>query len=405
MGFLHRLFGVAPPAPRAQSFALNDPAFLEIIRSGRSSRAALEVSAVYRCVSLISQAMGMLPLRMMKREAAGVLAEEAFDHPLTKVLGAEPNAAQSAYVFKRLMQLRMLTKGNAYARIVRTGSRVVALVPIDPDRVEPRQNDDGSIVYRVSGAGGTNEIAPRDMLHLFDASLDGIKGISVVELATDAIGLSAAAAQSLRRIYQNGFSSSGAFTHPNKLSKEAKASLREQIETGFSGSENGGRMVMLDEGMDVKLFSTSARDAQTLETARHQIEDIARFFGVPRPLMGLDDTSWGSGVEQLGILFVRYALSPYFVCWEQALARALLTEAEKPRYALDFDDQELLRGSMKDQAEFFARALGSGGSRPWAEPNEVRDRLGMPRHKDGYGLQPAQMQSGKANVDPPPTAN
>jgi HK97 family phage portal protein len=306
MGFLHRLFGVSKPRAESQLFALNDHAFLEMIRSGRSSRAALEVSAVYRCVSLISQAMGMLPLRIMKREAAGVLAEEAFDHPLTKVLGAEPNAAQSAYVFKRLMQLRMLTKGNAYARIVRTGSRVVALVPIDPDRVEPRQNDDGSIVYRVSGAGGTNEIAPRDMLHLFDASLDGIKGISVVELATDAIGLSAAAAQSLRRIYQNGFSSSGAFTHPNKLSKEAKASLREQIETGFSGSENGGRMVMLDEGMDVKLFSTSARDAQTLENRtpsdrghRALFWRAASAHGAGRYVLGLWRRAIGHSVRAL----------------------------------------------------------------------------------------------------------
>lgn len=143
----------------------------------------------------------------------------------------------------------------------------------------------------------------------------------MIALAEDAIGLSREAAQSLLRISKTGVSAGGALTHPNRLSKEARQSLKEDIEQ-YSGSQNAGKWMVFEEGLKAEKLEHSARDSQTIETAKHQIEDIARFFGVPRPLMGMEDTSWGSGVEQLAILFVRFALAP-FVNWEQTVQRAL----------------------------------------------------------------------------------
>lgn len=402
MSFLARLFGRRAAAPRAegQAFAsMNDPDFLEFIRSGAGggSRAALEVSAVYRCVSLISSAIAMLPLRLVEVRPDGVTGGVAVDHPLHDVLMLDPNAAQSAFVFKHLMQMRLLTRGNAYARIVRTGTRVAALIPIDPDAVEVEQKADGTLSYKVTTKGGVVTLAQADVLHLFVMSTDGISGLSPVKLAEEAIGLSQAASQSLSRIYKTGVSAGGVLSHPHKLSKEAKTSLKAALQD-YSGAENAGRWMVLDEGMKAEALSHTARDSQTLETTRHQVEDIARFFGVPRPLMGLDDTSWGSGVEQLAILFVRFALAPYFVAWEQGMRRSLLTRDEKRRFTVDFDERELLRGSMKDQAEFFAKALGAGGGYGWKTQNEIRDLAGDPHHPDGNRLPQPQNSAGANNV-------
>ena len=403
MGWLSRLFGGlrgggVVASGRADFAGLTDPALASFLRVGAGSRrTALEVSAVYRCVSIISEAIGMLPLRLMHVGPGRVMSDPAVDHPLHDLLAAEPNAAQSAYVFKRLMQMRMLVHGDAYARIVRSGGRVVALQPLDPQRVRTEQRDDGAIVHRVETRAGALELPASEMLHLFDASLDGVTGLSRIDLAVESIGLSRDARDSLARIYRRGLSAGGALRHPNKLSLETKERLRAALEQ-YSGSANAGRWMVLDEGIDAKPLEMSARDQQTVETSRHQIEDIGRFFGVPRPLLGLDDTSWGSGVEQLAILFVRFALAPHFVAWEQAINRALLTRPEKRLYAADFDERELLRGSMKDQAEFFARALGAGGSRGWMEPNEVRDLSGLPRRPDGAGL----AQQAGAQAAPPP---
>lgn len=400
MGLFGRLFG--KPQAAGQSFAsMNDPAFLEYVRmGGTSTRASLETAAVYRCVSLISSTLGMLPMRLLQRDENGEFTREAVDHPLWPILCEEPNFSQSAYTFKKLLTVQMLTHGNGYARIARTGKRVAGLVPMDPGAVSPRQLRDGSIEYAATTKNGSVVLRQDEVLHVFDTSIDGVSGVSVLKLAADAVQLSSDTCGALGRIYRTGVSATGALTHPQKLSSETKQRLRTQLEEKFSGPGKAGGWFILDEGMKAEPIVVSPRDAQMIETARHAVEDIARFFGVPRPLLGLDDTSWGSGVEQLATLFVRFGMSPLFSCWEQAVSRALLTREDRRQYKVDIDERELLRGSMKDQGEFFARALGAGGHRPWMEPNEVRDLTGLVRKPDGGGLQPAQQTQGQANVSP-----
>lgn len=380
---------VSEASPRAESIGfngLNDPALYEYMRSGGNiGQRSLEVSTVYRCISLISNAIGMLPLRVMTK-VDGHMAEEAMDHPLFNVLMYEPNSYQTAFEFRQLMQSRVLTHGNAYAQVVRSGERVVALLPLDPTTVQPDRTNDGRISYRVMTRNGPQDIAQTNMLHIRGLSTDGIVGLSAVELAVEAIGLSRDAAESLSRLYKSGVSAGGVISHPQRLSPEARARLKASIEE-YSGSSNAGKFMVLDEGIEAKYLEKTARDSQTLETAKHQVEEIARFFGVPRPLLAMDDTSWGSGVEQLATLFVRFALAPYFTLWEQAVSRTLLSRGDKNFYTLDFDERELLRGSMKDQAEYYAKASGSGGHMPWMTPNEIREDVGLAPLPGGDALQ------------------
>ena len=123
--------------------------------------------------------------------------------------------------------------------------------------------------------------------------------------------------------------------------------------------------------------ATTGKDAQALEQRSMQIEEIGRAFGVPRPLLGMDDTSWGSGIDVLGQFFVMYGLNPWFEAWQQAIERDLLTDAEAEIYQAKFNPAALLRGSMQAQSDFFAKALGSGGHTPWTNAAEVRDALDM----------------------------
>ena len=117
-----------------------------------------------------------------------------------------------------------------------------------------------------------------------------------------------------------------------------------------------------------------------------EAEESARFTGVPRPLLMFDETSWGSGIEQLGLFFVTYGLLVWFVIWEEAVWR-LLDPAEQEAtdgsmlYA-KYNERALLRGSMKDQAEFMAKALGAGGGHGWMTPNEARETFDQ-NPKDG----------------------
>jgi HK97 family phage portal protein len=389
-----RAAATAVPMASGQSFSgLDDPALLEFIRTGRNTISAFETSAVVRCIDLRAGAIGMLPLRLMRKPAVGGgVVAEASDHALFDLLMYEPNAFQTAYEFKRLMEMRVLAFGDAFARIVRTGQRIAGLLPIDPDGVGVEVQGDGRLLYRFTQKNRSFDLPQEDVFHLRGFSVDGVRGLSMLKLAAEAIGLSREASSSLFSIYRSGMAAGGALMHPSRLGPEAKNNLKQQLEE-YSGSRNRGRFLVLDEGIKVEHFQQTAKDAQTIETARHQVEEIARFFGVPRPLMGMDDTSWGSGVEQLAILFVRFGLAPSFVNWEQAIRRSLLTREEKRRYEVDFDERELLRGSMKDQAEFFAKASGSGGHKPWMQANEIRELTGLRPLEDGFGLAPPGVRS------------
>lgn len=403
-------FGAKPasqPVPRADIgdgavfYSLNDPLVAEFLRDGFeaasgatvNTETALRNPAMFRAVSLISYAIGMLPLHVIDEDT-----KEKADHPLFRILHREPNNWQTAFDFRSLMQLRALVKGNAYALIVRsrqlrTGrDDIVRLVPLNPDWVTPIQNEDWSLSYKYSPPkGGARMLRADEVFHLRGLSLDGINGLSLVKQARDAIGLALSAELAAGRLFRNGSFIGGALTHPGKLSDPAferlKASLAEK-----EGAANAGKNLILEEGMKWENLANNAKDAQLTELRRMQVEEIARVTGVPRPLLMVDETSWGSGIQALGQFFVQYALGPWFEAWQQAAERSLLVGAEKDRFSVKFNPNALLRGSTKDQGDFFAKALGAGGQPAWMTQNEVRRLNDMPDKEGGDVLSQGSAQ-------------
>lgn len=385
----------------AQVYSLDDPALVEFLRLGYSSasgatvtvESAMRNTSMFRAVSLISYAMGMLPMHLIDEQTK----QKATEHSLYRVLHRQPNNWQSAFDFRTLLQLRALVHGDGFARIIRapdlrTGKdRVIRLVPMDWNRVTPVQAPDWSVHYKYQPPQGAMQILrPEDVFHLRGISLDGLNGLSLVKQARDAIGLALSAELAAGRLFKNGAFVGGMLKHPGKLSDVAfdrlKASMAEK-----EGAENAGKTLIGEEGLDFVQFGQNARDAQMTELRKMQVEEIARVTGVPRPLLMVDDTSWGSGIEALGRFFVQYALGPWFEAWQQAAERSLLTDAEKDRYSVKYNPAALLRGSTKDQADFFAKALGMGGAPGWMTPNEVRDLQDLPSNPDGDELSKGAM--------------
>lgn len=375
---------------------LDDPAMLEFIRGGSGALTqsgatvtpenAMRNTTVLRCVSLLSFAIGMLPLHLHDKATKA----KATNHPLYRLLHRKPNAWMTSFEFRSLMQQRALQHGGAFALKVRSGNRLIQLVPMANGRTTIRQRDDWSVEYEYQRPnGGKVTYRQQDVFHIrYGLSEDGINGLSLVKQAAEAIGLAQQTEKAAARLFRNGMIVGGALKHPNKLSPEAYDRLKASMDDA-QGADEAHRWKILEEGMSLEAPAASGRDSQALEQRKHQIEDIARSFGVPRPLLGMDDTSWGSGVDVLGQLFVRYGLNPWFEAWQQAIERDLFTEAETEIYEAKFNAGALLRGSMKDQAEFFAKALGSGGHAAWMHPEEVRDLQDMPARND---LSPAMGQ-------------
>lgn len=411
------LAGVPAVARRSEVSALDtqyfggltDPALAEFMSNGNTSSSgvhvnasnALFVSTVFRCVDLISSSIGMLPCHVME---AGSKKAKATGHWLYDLMYIEPNGFQSAFEFRMLMQSNVLRHGNAYAIKVWNWNRsqVNQLIPIDPRKVEPKLGPDFRLVYTYTNKEGTRRDYPaEDMFHLKGLSEDGITGVSRIKVAQEAIGLAMSAEKAAGRLYRNGTMMGGILEKETLLSDTAYNRLQASMEERYSGADNAGKTLILEEGLTWKEPGNNARDAQLIENRKHQIEEIGRVFGVPRPLLMMDDTSWGTGIEQLSIGFVTYALQPWFTMWEQAVSRQLLTKVERQRLYAKFNAHTLLRGSLDAQSSFFSRALGSGGGRPFATQNEVRDLLDWPEHEDGDSLNPPAPEPAAPQVPNP----
>lgn len=402
--------GPRADAPSGVQFmALDDPQLIEFMRDGMMSASGFTVNpetalrnpSMFRATSLISNSIGMLPLHLIRTDDK----TKAKGHPLFKVLHRRPNDWQSAFDFRSCMQLRALVYKDAYALIVRsanirTGKKsVIRLIPLDPRRITPKLGDDWRMEYEYQPIKGSTIIyAASDIFHLRGVSLDAIHGFSLVEQARQAIGIALTAELASGRMFRNGTFVGGALSHKGKLSDEAYERLKSSL-AEKEGAENAGKSLILEEGMEWKTFAQTAREAQMSELRKLQVEEIARVTGVPRPLLMVDETSWGSGIEALGQFFVAYALNPWFEAWQQAISRSLLDDEEAETYEARFNPGALLRGSLKDQADYFAKAMGAGGHQGWMHYDEVREVMDLPERE--APVNPMMGHNGGPGLDDP----
>jgi len=353
---------------------------------------ALRNSTYFRGENLISSAIGMLPTFLMRRtiDSRGrEKIEKATDHPLYQLLKKRPNTFQTAFEFKSYMQQLALRDGNAYGLIVPDyRGRAAQIIPLARGACKPKLSDDWVLTFEYRRpTGGTVTLKANQVFHFrHPMTRDGLTGLSMKDIARETLGTAAQAERAAGKMLKGGVMAGGALESENDLGEEAIENLKQSMRERSIDGENAGEWLVLEGGLKAKPFITSARDAQYDELRKRTVEDIARFMDVPRPLLMMDETAWGTGIEQLGLFFVTYCLMKWFVAWEQAIERSCFTQAEQDADELyvKFNEGALLRGSLKDQAEFFKAALGP--NQAYRSVNEVRSAFDLnPKTGDETG--------------------
>ncbi|OWU83815.1 phage portal protein [Oceanicola sp. 22II-s10i] len=405
MGFWNRLFGVRSAAqPSGGGEIISGPDDLErVIRtagmgtlSGVSVTAdtAMRTAAVYACVRLLSGTVANLPLHVKER-VDSLTREDRPDHALWSVLRRSPNGWQTPSQFRRMMQAHLLLRGNAYAQIVRSRGRVIALNPLHPDRMEVKQGDDLELAYTYLRRDGRKvRLDAKEVFHLVGLTLDGVKGVSVITYARETIGLSLAQERHGATTFKNSARPSIVLRHPNKLGKEGLEFLRSSLDDYRQGGEAEGKALILEEGMETSQLSMTAEDAQWIESRKFSRGDIAMFFGVPPHMIGDTEksTSWGSGIEQMGLGFVTYTLEDHLTTWEETINKALIVE---PDVYARFNRRALLRGDTKARQGFYTSMMQWGAM----SPNEVRALEDMNPREGGDIYYPPPNTAGTSKPD------
>ncbi|WP_426254506.1 phage portal protein [Sphingomonas sp. DC2300-3] len=370
------------PIVAFDGYDLSDPRLLEMMRAGAgrtgvagiavNERMALRNSTFFRAVSLIAGSMGMLPMHLMRMKPDGT-REKARDHPLFNVLHRKANDYQTASQFKSYMQMCALLDGNAYALKVRSRGAVRQLIPLPRRRVKPQLSATFDLSFRYEREkGGPITLSKDDVFHFrAPVSLDGLTGVSLLDVAADTLSIAHRTQQAVGRIMNKGTMVRGSLETDKELGDEAYERLRSSLRDNFTGVDADEDFLILEEGLKAKVLSGTTKDNQVVELRKLEAEEVSRFTGAPRPLLMFDETSWGSGIQQLGLFFVTYCLLQWFVIWEEAVWFCLLTPAEQESMYAKINDGALLRGSLKEQAEFLKAALGPNAA--YLTPNEARE--------------------------------
>lgn len=340
-----------------------------------NERSAMQMTAVYACVRILSEAVAGLPLHLYRYKEDGG-KEKAIDHSLYHLLHDEPNKEMSSFIFRETLMTHLLLWGNAYAQIIRNGKgEVIALYPLMPNKMKVDRGEDGEIYYiysRSTDEANTKEdstvvLTPREVLHIPGLGFDGLVGYSPIAMAKNAIGLAIATEEYGAKFFANGAAPSGVLEHPGTIKDPAR--LRENWNSTFGGSANSGKVAVLEEGMKYTPISISPEQAQFLETRKFQINEIARIFRVPPHMVGDLEKSSFSNIEQQSLEFVKYTLDPWIIRWEQSLSRSLLSPDEKKTYFFKFNLEGLLRGDYASRMNGYATARQNG----WMSANDIRE--------------------------------
>lgn len=359
----------------------------DILRSGTTSKAgpvvslnnALKVATWFACLKALStQGIAQVPFKLMQetRDANGLKTIiAARQHPLYDLMSVAPNDFTTAFEFLETLILHA-AHGDSYAFVNRGASgRIVELIQLDPARTIKKQRENYSVYFEVRGVTGeAKEFPAESVWHVKGPSWNSVMGMDVLFLAREALGLSIALEESHASLHAKGVRPSGTYSVEGTLGDAQYSALKAWIDREWAGSQSTGAPMILDRGAKWLAQAMTGVDAQHVQTRELQIQEVCRFAGVfPMVIGHADKTSTFASAEAFFDAHVKLSLAPWARRIEQSADAYLLTPKERAAgYYFKFILDGLLRGSTTARADYYAKALGSGGSQGWMTADEVR---------------------------------
>lgn len=363
--------------PRPQAKAFGEQFWTDDLHAGGRSaagryvdwRSALESPTALRAGLLISDGVSTVPCKLMRKDPITGGRSEAREHPLFDIMAHRPCDWMTSQQFRETMMIRTTFDGNAFAYINRVGAgRIREIFPLDRDEVQVQKRQGGfdrSPLYLVNG-----EEVPNDrILHFRGPSWDGRRGLDMVSLASEVLGLADAAQEAHAKRFANGVHSSGAWVVEKPLDEKQHSRLSAYIAQRYGGSGNAGKPLILDNGTKWTPMEMTGVDAEHLAVRMYLDMLVARFYGVLPIMLGIaDKTATYASAEQMFLAHAVHTVRPWHRRISEILNCFLLTPGERAAgYYFHFVDTALLRGAAKDRAEFYAKLFSVGA----LSPNEI----------------------------------
>jgi HK97 family phage portal protein len=339
---------------------------------------ALQVSAVWACVRLISQTVASLPLVVYRKTDGGREVDPG--HWFAKLMNGKPNRYQTRYEFWEHQIANLTLHGNFYCQKIIIGGRVRALLPLNPLQVEVRLVG-GKVVYLFTADGGVTALSAESVWHV-RTNADLIVGRSPLHFGRNIIGVAQAAEDCVANIYRNGGKPSGVLSMDKLLTKEQREQIRASFDSLTTGTDE--RLLVLEMGAKFEAVSMSPEDIEMLASRKYQVDEIARWFGVPSILINQNEgsTTLGSSTAEIIAAFYKLKLRSDLEAVECSIVTHLFSDEDRALHEVEFDFEGLLRADQKSRYDGYRTGITAGV----ITPNEARRMEWLPDVEGGNQL-------------------
>lgn len=356
------------------------PSSLAWILDGNSTSAgelvtestAYGLTAYYRAMAILGSTIAGLPLHVYQRGTKTKVGNRT-------VLQSPNPRHNTPFKFWQTMVINGAGHGRMFAQKIRNGADVITeLWPIHPSKVRvlevPRSTvaPDGLGFVVTDSAGEQQALTSWEILHIPYMSPDGITGLSPLRCAAEALGTGIAAEKSAGSFFANGSQLDGYLKTDADLTQEQSEQLQAWWTAKTSGPSRAGRTAVLDNGAEFHPITVSPKDAELLASRKWTVTEVARMFGIPPWMLGDIEktTSWGTGIEQQMIGFVKFTLKPWLDLIEQSVtAEVLPGGVTSGSWYAKWSVEGLLRGDSVARAALYASGIQNG----WLNRNEPRE--------------------------------
>ena len=389
-----------PNHPTNQQKQDGGGSFEERIVHAGSPRVALTVSAVYRAVELRAKTIGQMQMQyqMRNREGGNFVLDiqkprggnVSFGTRLNYLLQVEPNPMMSAQSMWEQVTVNRLMLGNGFIYIERDELDE----PVHLWLAECAGYNLGTNTYTITYMGERglikNRIVPMsDVLHFPNTyrERNGFWGISTLRFALDTLSLIKTESQLALETAAKGGRIKGIISEKQPtqgqgtlafglLNPEQVNNTAKEMQRKFYSGEDIVSMHGLENFQNL---SMSAQDMQMMEMLNMNLDDVARFYATPRPLLMMDTNSHYTTYTNATMEYLSRTIAPDGAEMEAECFRKFLSIYDYGQHRFHLCEQPLLRMDKETQAKVDMLNLQTGAK----TINEVRAEHDMPSVENG----------------------
>lgn len=335
------------------------------------------------CVDFLSNSIAQLPLKVYKRNGE-TDRERDRDSVASKLLW-RPNEDQTGYEFIRALASEYFVFGTVYVWVIPDADSEsgwqIRIIPSEWIVNTRSINAYAQASIRVSTSQGNVVDIPRTEFVQFKTYSPGNPGgyISPMSGLRQTLQEQIEAGNFRKQLWHSSGRLNAQIVRPANV-QPWNDEARMKFVTAFreswgAGGSKAGSIPVLEDGMEIKPFSTSFKEAQWTESVKLSRESVAAAYGVNPSLIWHSDTqTYASSKDNARALYAE-CLGPVLQMLQQRINSFLLPMigADSDIY-VEFDLTEKLKGSFEERASIIQASVGG----PWMTRNEARADNNLP---------------------------